>query len=312
MANGFLEEEIYLNSETGEYETRLIDKRTKKSFIEYNKQEQVNKTLEFPLREDNLEYARVKRDVIIDVDMLGTIGVEDLSISEQKLYDDYVKRKQEARSLYLSKRAGGRHTKPISEQDIRYSMVNSHSIKEAANFLKTSTGMWKKYASLYIDNETGKNLYELHIKKCWGADNSDDLRLKRTTKNIKESNPELYDKLYKRLIDPETGTYVHKDDRRIIKKRNKKIKLYDVIRGLHPTYNPVKLKKELLKVGWFKYECECCNYNTMRDSDNAMSLILNFKDGNIKNKVRDNLEMLCFNCYFNKSKLWKIKRYYAW
>jgi hypothetical protein len=42
MAANFLEEEVFLNSETGEYETRLVDKRTKKAFIEYNQQEQLN------------------------------------------------------------------------------------------------------------------------------------------------------------------------------------------------------------------------------------------------------------------------------
>tara|TARA_R110000822_G_scaffold25937_1_gene78444 strand:+ start:1430 stop:1909 length:480 start_codon:yes stop_codon:yes gene_type:complete len=41
-------------------------------------------------------------------------------------------------------------------------MSNSKSNRAAAMFLKVSLPTYRKYAKLYIDNESGKSLYELH------------------------------------------------------------------------------------------------------------------------------------------------------
>jgi hypothetical protein len=53
----------------------------------------------------------------------------------------------------------------ITEQQIRDAMAISNSNKEAAEFLHISTHTYKTYASTYIDEETGMNLFELQYQK---------------------------------------------------------------------------------------------------------------------------------------------------
>lgn len=53
----------------------------------------------------------------------------------------------------------------LTMDDIRYAMRNSKSNRGAARFLKISHPTYKKYAQLYIDEETGKSLYEIHKNK---------------------------------------------------------------------------------------------------------------------------------------------------
>ncbi len=40
------------------------------------------------------------------------------------------------------------------------------------------------------------------------------------------------------------------------------------------------------------------NINEQRVTDYRVPLLLNYKDGNRKNWKQDNLELLCYNCYF--------------
>ena len=44
--------------------------------------------------------------------------------------------------------------------------------------------------------------------------------------------------------------------------------------------------------------CCKCEFNEQRVTDYRVPLLLNYKDGNKKNWKRDNLELLCYNCYF--------------
>ena len=54
-----------------------------------------------------------------------------------------------------------------------------------------------------------------------------------------------------------------------------------------------------------KEECNCCEFNERRVLDYKVPLILNFKDGNKKNWKLENLEALCYNCYFlNIGNVW--------
>ena len=45
-------------------------------------------------------------------------------------------------------------------------------------------------------------------------------------------------------------------------------------------------------------ECNSCGFNERRVVDYKVPLILNFSDKNAKNWKLENLEMLCYNCYF--------------
>ena len=76
--------------------------------------------------------------------------------------------------------------------------------------------------------------------------------------------------------------------------------LLDVIEGrVDPSsFNPDKIKWRLLQEGYMKEECYSCGFHEHRVLDYKMPLLLNFKDGNKQHYRLENLEMLCYNCYF--------------
>ena len=47
-----------------------------------------------------------------------------------------------------------------------------------------------------------------------------------------------------------------------------------------------------------KSECEQCGFSERRITDYKIPLLLNFKDGNKCNYLLDNVNLLCYNCYF--------------
>ena len=70
-------------------------------------------------------------------------------------------------------------------------------------------------------------------------------------------------------------------------------------------YSPKELKERLIHEALIKEECYCCEFNERRVLDYKVPLILNFKDGNKKNWKLENLEALCYNCYFlNIGNVW--------
>lgn len=56
----------------------------------------------------------------------------------------------------------GRQPLNLTEGEVRYAIANSRSNREAAAYANVSHVTWKKYASMYVDAETGKTLYEKH------------------------------------------------------------------------------------------------------------------------------------------------------
>jgi hypothetical protein len=77
-----------------------------------------------------------------------------------------------------------------------------------------------------------------------------------------------------------------------------KYPLADILAGYYPTFPTFRLKKKLFSSGYKKEECECCGFGEKRVSDNSIPLLLNYIDGNIKNKSLENLEILCYNCTY--------------
>ena len=70
-------------------------------------------------------------------------------------------------------------------------------------------------------------------------------------------------------------------------------------------YSPKELKERLIHEALIKEECNRCGFNERRVIDYKVPLILNFKDGNKKNWQLENLELLCYNCYFlNVGNVW--------
>lgn len=70
----------------------------------------------------------------------------------------------------------------------------------------------------------------------------------------------------------------------------------------------VKLMKDLVKQGTLEYKCYACGFDTQRELDANAPLIINFRDNNDDNYSEENMEILCYNCYFLD---WDRKRKHA-
>jgi hypothetical protein len=145
----------------------------------------------------------------------------------------------------------------LGENEIRYAMENTKSLKAASRFLNISLKTLRKYATQYIDAPTGKNLYELH-------------------KN-------------------EAGKGIHKQTS---PKMTGKWGLHDILEGKFPDYPARNLKFRLIRAGLMEEKCHHCGYEERRITDYSVPLLLDWVDGDKTNHHRDNLQMLCYNCYF--------------
>ena len=56
----------------------------------------------------------------------------------------------------------GRDPFNIPESQIRYAMENSRSNAEAARFINVNVQTYKKYATMFVDSESGMTLWDLH------------------------------------------------------------------------------------------------------------------------------------------------------
>jgi hypothetical protein len=158
----------------------------------------------------------------------------------------------------MSKNKAGRPRRDLTEAVIRNAMKHTQSNFQAARYLNVTIETYRKYARLYIDQESGKTLYELHK-------NNSGKGIKRVRWNHEIS----------------------------IEKINE-IMSSDSYRAI----NQQKLKARLIYEGILRMECYRCEHNEKRVVDYKQPLILSFKDGNKNNWKVGNLEMLCYNCYF--------------
>jgi len=87
---------------------------------------------------------------------------------------------------------------------------------------------------------------------------------------------------------------------KFLKNSNKIPALNDLLEGRVPmtNFSPEKVKRRLFEEGYLKEECNICGFQERRVLDYKVPVILHFKDDNKKNWRLDNLEMLCYNCYF--------------
>ena len=66
----------------------------------------------------------------------------------------------------------------------------------------------------------------------------------------------------------------------------------------YESFTPSKIKARGIAEGYLKDECYTCGCNERRVTDYKTPTLLNFKDGNKSNYLLNNLEILCYNCYF--------------
>lgn len=74
--------------------------------------------------------------------------------------------------------------------------------------------------------------------------------------------------------------------------------LQDILEGKCPDYKGSNLKFRLIKAGLIEERCNHCGYEERRITDYSVPLLLDWIDGDRTNHLRDNLQVLCYNCYF--------------
>ena len=151
----------------------------------------------------------------------------------------------------------------ITEQEIRYAMANSISNSGAARFLGISRQTYSNYAKLYIDEETGKDLWELH-KNPANIGSTSDLKKKNHSKYFAER--------FEKFITGELPRPMYFDRRDFLKK--------------------------LLKHAVVPEKCFQCGFDEKRITDDMLPVVLDFKDDDDTNLKLENLQLLCFNCFF--------------
>lgn len=72
----------------------------------------------------------------------------------------------------------------------------------------------------------------------------------------------------------------------------------DILSGKHPGYSLKKLKERLIDEAIFEDKCMICGFCEQRISDYKSPTNLVFKDSNPRNHLKENLEIVCYNCFF--------------
>ena len=148
--------------------------------------------------------------------------------------------------------------KELFKEDILRAIRHTKSNRAAARYLGCSYQHYKPYAKLFNDEETGQNLFDLHKNQC-GKGIPKFLPNRRREPNVK-------------LIFEEGVGY--------------------------ESFTTTKIKTRGIAEGFLRDECYVCGCNERRVTDYKTPTLLNFKDGSKSNYVLDNLEILCYNCYF--------------
>ena len=148
--------------------------------------------------------------------------------------------------------------KPISKDMCLAAMNKTKSVRAAARYLNCSYHHLKRYMKLYVDEESGKTLFEVHKNQSG----------KGVPKFLKSSGkePALID-IIEGKINP-------------------------------ASFSPDKLKYRLTTEGYLEECCGNCGFTEHRVTDHKVPLILHFKDKNKLNYDLTNIEFLCYNCYF--------------
>jgi hypothetical protein len=110
-----------------------------------------------------------------------------------------------------------------------------------------------------------------------------------------KSDKEEYDTLFDEHLN-QSGKGIPK----FLRGSGKEPALIDIIEGRAnaASFSPEKIKYRLVSEGYLKEECSNCGFHERRVLDYKIPLILHFKDKNKKNYRKENIEFLCYNCYY--------------
>jgi len=150
--------------------------------------------------------------------------------------------------------------RPLTKESIISAMDKTKSVRAAARYLNCSYQHIKKWMKLYVD-ENGVSLFDAHKNQSGKG-----IPKFLSVSTINKKEPAILD---------------------IVEGR---------IDASH--FNPQKIKYRLITEGYLKDECNNCGFHERRVSDYKSPLILHFKDNNKQHYRLDNMEMLCYNCYY--------------
>ena len=74
--------------------------------------------------------------------------------------------------------------------------------------------------------------------------------------------------------------------------------LDDILEGKYPKYDTYKLQQRLIRVGYIPEQCDICEFEEQRITDKKVPLKIDFVDGNTTNHLKENIRLLCYNCWF--------------
>lgn len=80
--------------------------------------------------------------------------------------------------------------------------------------------------------------------------------------------------------------------------RGNKYQLQDILDGKVEGYPFFKLKTRLFNEALKEEKCECCGFEERRITDYTIPLLLTPIDGDKTNYSLDNLQVVCYNCFY--------------
>jgi hypothetical protein len=151
--------------------------------------------------------------------------------------------------------------KPLTKQDLLRSMEYTKSIRAAANYLGCSYQHVKPYFKLYRVDDNDPNsptLFEVHYNQVG--------------KGIPKFLPQTKkDPTVKHILQGGDGWQ---------------------------SFTPEKIKVRAINEGFLKECCDKCGFGERRVIDYKVPLLLNFRNNNKADYRLENLQLLCYNCYY--------------
>lgn len=157
--------------------------------------------------------------------------------------------------------------KRITEELVKLAVDNCASAAECARYLGVKYSTFKRHAEKYNYPGTEINYFE-------------------------------YAKSIKSLRKDSMGTIEYKKYAKRVATRGYTPTEQEIIDGKYKLITPYFIRKFLVEKGYLTECCHNCGFNDKRLTDGLTPVVLNFKDGNVLNKRLDNLELLCYNCFF--------------
>lgn len=142
----------------------------------------------------------------------------------------------------------------LLQSQIEQAMKITRSNRAAAEYLRVSYPLYRKFAKQYLNNQ-GISLFEAHLNQAGSGMNK---------------------------ISPS----------------QRRSKLDDILLGKHPYYPREKLLTRLIVNNYFPEQCSNCGFCQKRPTDLKTPLVLSTINGVRTDYRLENLEILCYNCYF--------------